>query len=167
MKFRLPPLYTLLLFEAAGRHLNFKTAAQELSITPSAISHGIQALEDWLGSALFHRSGRTLALTPLRTPLLNFAHHGMIADPYCMQRNVAQALQEQGEQTGTSVSVSSGSAFRPPQFAKPRRMATSVPSRENSAGAWLLSMDTAIRGWRSRNLCRRGTRTRDAKTGAR
>ena len=63
MKFRLPPLNTLRLFEAAGRHLNFKTAAQELGITPSAISHGIQALEDWLGSALFHRNGRIVTLT--------------------------------------------------------------------------------------------------------
>jgi len=64
MKFRLPPLNTLRLFEAAGRRLNFRTASQELGITASAISHGIQSLEDWLGSALFHRSGRSIALTP-------------------------------------------------------------------------------------------------------
>jgi DNA-binding transcriptional LysR family regulator len=63
MKFCLPPLNTLRLFEAAGRHLNFKSAAQELGVTPSAVSHGIQALEDWLGSALFHRNGRAITLT--------------------------------------------------------------------------------------------------------
>jgi LysR family transcriptional regulator, glycine cleavage system transcriptional activator len=63
MNFSLPPLNTLRLFEAAARHLNYKTAAQELSVTPSAISHAVQALEDWLGSALFHRQGRTITLT--------------------------------------------------------------------------------------------------------
>jgi DNA-binding transcriptional LysR family regulator len=56
-------LNTLRLFEAAGRQLNFKGAAQELGVTTSAVSHGIQALEDWLGSALFHRNGRSVTLT--------------------------------------------------------------------------------------------------------
>jgi len=37
------------LFEAAGRHLSFKAAAEDLNITPSAISHGVQTLEDWSG----------------------------------------------------------------------------------------------------------------------
>ena len=63
MNFRLPPLNTLRLFESAGRQLNFKSAAQELGVTPSAVSHGIQTLEDWLGSALFHRNGRAVTLT--------------------------------------------------------------------------------------------------------
>ncbi|MBI3443816.1 MAG: LysR family transcriptional regulator, partial [Magnetospirillum sp.] len=53
MGYRLPPLNTLRLFEAAGRHLSFKLAAEELNITPSAVSHGIQTLEDWLGAPLF------------------------------------------------------------------------------------------------------------------
>jgi len=64
MAYRLPPLTTLRLFEAAGRHLSFKRAAEELHLTPSAVSHGIQTLEDWLGVALFVRGNRTLALTP-------------------------------------------------------------------------------------------------------
>lgn len=63
MSSRLPPLNTLRLFEAAGRHGNFKLAARELGVTPSAVSHGVQALEDWLGSALFHRGGRAITLT--------------------------------------------------------------------------------------------------------
>ncbi|HYG89717.1 MAG TPA: transcriptional regulator GcvA [Azospirillum sp.] len=64
MAYRLPPLTTLRLFEAAGRHLSFKRAAEELNLTPSAVSHGIQTLEEWLGVALFVRGNRTLALTP-------------------------------------------------------------------------------------------------------
>lgn len=63
MAYRLPPLNTLRLFEAAGRRLSFKLAAEELSVTPSAVSHGVQTLEDWLGSPLFHRSRRGLSLT--------------------------------------------------------------------------------------------------------
>ena len=63
MAFRLPPLNALRLFEAAGRHLSFKLAAQELDVTPSAVSHGVQGLEDWLGTPLFARSARGLSLT--------------------------------------------------------------------------------------------------------
>lgn len=64
MGYRLPPLNTLRLFEAAGRHLSFKAAAEELHLTPSAVSHGIQTLEAWLGVDLFLRGNRTLSLTP-------------------------------------------------------------------------------------------------------
>lgn len=64
MAYRLPPLNTLRLFEAAGRRLSFKAAAEELCLTPSAVSHGIQTLEDWLGVALFLRGNRSLSLTP-------------------------------------------------------------------------------------------------------
>lgn len=63
MSFRLPPLNTLRLFEAAGRHLSFKKAAEELRVTPSAVSHGIHSLEEWLGASLFFRTRRGLALT--------------------------------------------------------------------------------------------------------
>lgn len=63
MPYRLPPLHTMRLFEAAGRLLSFKLAAAELHVTPSALSHGIQALEDWLGLALFTRGNRSLSLT--------------------------------------------------------------------------------------------------------
>lgn len=63
MAYRLPPLNTLRLFEAAGRKLSFKRAAEELDVTPSAVSHGVQTLEDWLGAPLFHRSRRGISLT--------------------------------------------------------------------------------------------------------
>lgn len=64
MAYRLPPLNTLRLFEAAGRHQSFKAAAEELHLTPSAVSHGIQTLEEWLGVELFLRGNRSLSLTP-------------------------------------------------------------------------------------------------------
>ena len=63
MVHRLPPLNSLRLFEVAGRRSSFKSAAEELDITASAVSHGIQSLEDWLGVPLFIRSSRALGLT--------------------------------------------------------------------------------------------------------
>lgn len=63
LPYRLPPLNTLRLFEAAGRHASFKLAAAELNLTPSAVSHGIRTLEDALGVDLFARTPRGLRLT--------------------------------------------------------------------------------------------------------
>ncbi len=60
---RLPPLNALRAFEAAGRHLNFSRAADELSVTPGAVSQQIQNLEDYVGGALFKRTPRGLLLT--------------------------------------------------------------------------------------------------------
>src|ERR1700691_3081397 len=63
MVFRLPPLNTLRIFDAAARRVSFALAAEELHLTPSAISHGIRTLELWLGTELFKKEGRSLALT--------------------------------------------------------------------------------------------------------
>src|SRR5579863_7862833 len=60
---RLPPLNALRAFEAAARHLNFSRAADELSVTPGAVSQQIQNLEDYVGGALFKRTPRGLLLT--------------------------------------------------------------------------------------------------------
>lgn len=61
---RLPPLASLRAFEAAARHLSFRRAALELSVTPTAISHQVRGLEATLGQPLFRRLTRKLALTP-------------------------------------------------------------------------------------------------------
>ena len=63
MPYRLPPLKSLRLFEAAARHLSFKQAAEELSVTPAAVSQQIRSLEDVLGVPLFKRTSRALILT--------------------------------------------------------------------------------------------------------
>jgi LysR family transcriptional regulator, glycine cleavage system transcriptional activator len=49
---------------AAGRHLNFTRAADELGLTPAAVSFQIKELEDQLGVKLFTRTSRTIRLTP-------------------------------------------------------------------------------------------------------
>ena len=63
MSDRLPPLTALRAFEAAARHLSFRIAARELSVTPAAVSHQIKALEAYLGVPLFKRLTRALEMT--------------------------------------------------------------------------------------------------------
>jgi LysR family glycine cleavage system transcriptional activator len=63
MSYRLPPLNGLRAFEAAGRHLSFKQAAEELSVTPGAVSQQVKHLEQALGVPLFQRLHRSLVLT--------------------------------------------------------------------------------------------------------
>lgn len=58
----LPPLSTLIGFEAAARLQSFSRAAEELNITQSAISHQVRVLEDHLGQPLFRRIGRRIEL---------------------------------------------------------------------------------------------------------
>lgn len=60
---RLPPLPALVAFEAAARCGSFLVAADELHLTPSAVSHRIKAIEAWLGVALFERQPRQVVLT--------------------------------------------------------------------------------------------------------
>ncbi|SLN10271.1 transcriptional regulator GcvA [Oceanibacterium hippocampi] len=60
---RLPPLNSLRAFEAAARHLSFKKAADELAVTPAAISQQVKLLESFVGVPLFRRLTRSLLLT--------------------------------------------------------------------------------------------------------
>ena len=60
---RLPSLKFLKTFQVAAARLSFKSAAEELFITPSAVSHQIKTLEEQLGVALFDRGAHSLTLT--------------------------------------------------------------------------------------------------------
>jgi LysR family glycine cleavage system transcriptional activator len=60
---RLPPLVALRAFEVVARRLSLAKAAEELCVTPAAVSHQIRTLEAHLGQPLFHRSARGLSLT--------------------------------------------------------------------------------------------------------
>ncbi|MDN3446037.1 LysR substrate-binding domain-containing protein [Psychrobacter sp. APC 3281] len=59
----LPPLNALRAFEAAGRHLNFRAAADELFVTQGAVAQQVRMLEEHIGFALFQRLPRGVALT--------------------------------------------------------------------------------------------------------
>ncbi|UVK42486.1 transcriptional regulator GcvA [Mesorhizobium sp. AR07] len=65
----LPGTRALRTLEAAARHLNFTRAADELGLTPAAVSHQIKEIEDQLGIVLFTRTSRTIRLTAAGTML--------------------------------------------------------------------------------------------------
>lgn len=67
---RLPSLKFLKTFQVAAARLSFKAAAEELFITPSAVSHQIKALEEQLGVPLFERGPHSLTLTEAGTHYL-------------------------------------------------------------------------------------------------
>jgi LysR family transcriptional regulator, glycine cleavage system transcriptional activator len=58
--FRLPPLNALRVFHTVVRHRSFRSAADELLVTPQAVSQQIKLLEDTLGQELFDRRGRAI-----------------------------------------------------------------------------------------------------------
>ncbi len=90
----LPPLASLRAFEAAARHLSFRVAANELSVTQSAISHQVAELERRLGVPLFVRTNRRVELTDA----------GALFHPYV--RDAFESIRQ-----GTSVVTRSGSTL--------------------------------------------------------
>lgn len=63
MSDRLPPLTALRAFDAAARHMSFAKAAEELNVTPAALSFQIKSLEEHLGVPVFRRLNRAIELT--------------------------------------------------------------------------------------------------------
>ena len=85
---RLPSLKFLKTFQVAAKLQSFKAAAEELFVTPSAISHQIKALEEQLGVSLFQRGVRTLTLTDAGA---NYLEH--INDIFSKLESVTEQLQ--------------------------------------------------------------------------
>lgn len=104
MSDRLPPLTALRAFDAAARHMSFTAAANELSVTPAALSFQIKNLEEYLGTPLFIRLNRAVELTPAgRTlaPGVATAFEGL-----------GQAWQKTRKSTNTKrLTITSGPAF--------------------------------------------------------
>ncbi|MCB1898103.1 MAG: transcriptional regulator GcvA [Rhodocyclaceae bacterium] len=73
----LPPLLSLRVFESCARLRSFKRAAEELHVTPAAVSHQIKALEEHLGVALFRRLTRQIELTPSAELMLPKIREGL------------------------------------------------------------------------------------------
>jgi LysR family transcriptional regulator, glycine cleavage system transcriptional activator len=70
------PLSALRAFEAASRTGSFRAAADDLGLTPSAISHALRGFEKQLGAALFVREGRAIRLTPEGETLMRHVERG-------------------------------------------------------------------------------------------
>jgi LysR family glycine cleavage system transcriptional activator len=81
-----PPLIAARSFEAAARHKSFLKAAQELNVTPTAVSHQVKRLEDYLGQALFVRLNRAVELTEAGTTLAY-----KLSDIFCASRPGARS----------------------------------------------------------------------------
>ncbi len=75
----LPPLSSLRAFEAVARRLSFSRAAEELHVTPGAVSQQIRSLEELLGESLFVRTKRSVALTEVATRMLPDIQAGLEA----------------------------------------------------------------------------------------
>jgi LysR family glycine cleavage system transcriptional activator len=71
MKYTLPPMHTLRAFEALGRLLHFARAAEDVHLTPSAVSHQIRAIESFYATTLFRRNSRGVELTPAGERLMS------------------------------------------------------------------------------------------------
>jgi len=98
MKSDVPPTSALVAFEALSRHLSFSRAAQELSVTPGAVSRQIHALEEVLGVALFERTNRTVRLTS--------AGSRYLADVQGALQTIGRATREMRGAPGPSLSIS-------------------------------------------------------------
>jgi LysR family glycine cleavage system transcriptional activator len=107
---RLPPLNSLPCFEAAARLLNFSKAADELNVTPGAISRAIKHLENQLNVSLFERETRSVRLTA-------------IGEPYA--RAVRDALEQLASATALATSRRSESTLN-------------VSTSDGFAGRWLV-----------------------------
>ncbi|WP_238318512.1 LysR substrate-binding domain-containing protein [Thalassospira australica] len=86
----LPPLNALRAFDAAGRHLNFRIAAEELGVTQGAVAQHIRGLEAYLGLKLFDRLPRTLALTGN-----GHRYHAEISRAFAIMHTATRTLQPQ------------------------------------------------------------------------
>jgi LysR family transcriptional regulator, glycine cleavage system transcriptional activator len=98
--YRLPPLNALRVFEAAARHLSFKEAANELSITQAAVSHQVKSLEEYLGVELFRRAGRGVQLTEAARAALPRLREGFDA-----LAAAVESIRERAEETDLQITA--------------------------------------------------------------
>lgn len=84
---QLPNLNGLKAFEATGRHLNFRAAAQELGVTQGAVAQQVRALEAGLGVMLFERHSKGLSFTSAGR-----SFHGRISEAFALMRGAMEDL---------------------------------------------------------------------------
>jgi LysR family glycine cleavage system transcriptional activator len=158
---RLPPLNALRAFEAAARHENLARAAEELGVTPGAVSQQIRQLEELLGVALFRRQSRGVVLTADAAAVLP-----LVSDAFERLREAGEALAGGGDQALVRVGAPGAFAAR---WLAPRvgaferehdRYSVTVIAEGGSAAALQRGqLDLEIRfgdgdypGWESRRL---------------
>src|SRR5262245_60872544 len=110
----LPPLSSLRAFEAVARRLSFSRAAEELHVTPGAVSQQIRLLEDILGENLFVRTKRSVALTAAATGMLPDIQTGLDA---LLRATSKKATPAGGQALTISVTPSFASKWLMPRLA--------------------------------------------------
>ena len=100
---RMPGLPALRVFEAAARHLSFSRAAEELGVTPAAVSNQIRTLEDQIGVQLFWRTSRTMRLTGKGQTLL-----AGVTEAFATLRGTFERI---GGDAATTLGVSMSASF--------------------------------------------------------
>lgn len=104
---RLPPLLALRAFEVVARRMSLVKAAEELFVTPAAVSHQIRSLEAHLGQPLFRRSGRAMTLTEAGQACLPG-----IRDGFEMLSHAISQIESLGEVGVVTVSVAPSFAVK-------------------------------------------------------
>lgn len=122
----LPPLNGLRAFETAARHLSFTRAAEELHVTPAAVSQQVKALEEYLGVKLFRRLTRALLLTDAGQTVLPVLQDGFdkLAEAGKLLRNSQDA-----HLLTVSVPPSFGAKWLVPRLDRFRRTCTEYDVR--------------------------------------
>jgi LysR family transcriptional regulator, glycine cleavage system transcriptional activator len=129
---RLPPLTSLRAFEAAARRSSFKAAAEELFVTPTAISHQIRQLEAHLGLRVLERTPRTVRLTAEGSVLYEATASGFAE----IARAIAQLRRRQDPAILTLTSTTAFlSHWMVPRLAELRRLLPDVDVRLHASDA--------------------------------
>ena len=128
----LPPLAALRAFEAVARRSSFKAAAEELFVTPTAISHQIRQLEAQLGLRVLERTPRAVRLTAEGSVLYEATASGLAE----IAKAVAQLRQRQDSMTLTLTSTTAFLGhWMVPRLGELRRLLPDVDLRLHASDA--------------------------------
>lgn len=100
---KIPPVNAIRAFEAVSRHMQFQAAAEELGVTPSALSYQIKQLEVHLGMSLFKRLNRAIELTSAGVLIA-----GRVSDAFQQLEETFALLQPKGDDNTLVISSSLG-----------------------------------------------------------
>jgi LysR family glycine cleavage system transcriptional activator len=143
---KLPPLSELRAFEAAARHMSFKKAADELGVTPTAISHHIRLLEEYCGQPLFRRRPPPLALTQAGTNLFSVVRSGLDSFSMAIAAIKESAAQRPLKVTATNAFAGLWLVPRVPEWTEAHPdCALEVIGTDDVLDLWAGEADVAIR----------------------
>ncbi len=141
MNRHLPPLNSLRAFEASARHLSLKKAAEELHVTPAAVSHQVRALEEFIGAQLFRRLTRALRLTEAGQAALPLLREGF--DKLAEAADAMRA-EEQARVLTISVAPSFGAKWLIPRLDRFRAMHPEFDIRIDATDALVNFADDGV-----------------------